>query len=269
MRIRRPVWPASQELAAYLEGELAPEDAQRVERELAGSPDARRRLLQLSTIRARLAAPDPELERLDLVPALQRALMAGPSPASARTTHWIWSASALTVASVALVVSLHGQRAEVEFRSKSAARSAPVQTRAGLQVYRELDGRPPESVVGEFSRGQGLLFSFTNVGSAPFTHLMVFAVDAGSAVRWFYPAYVKEGTNPTSIPIVPSRTGTLLSNVIRHPYALGPLTIYALFTREPLRVSAVEAWLDAARLNPRDPPVRDSKLQTFELMVQP
>jgi len=101
---------------------------------------------------------------------------------------------------------------------------------------------PPERLGARISRDDGLLFAYTNLGALPFTHLMVFAVDASGQVRWFHPAYQQAGTNPSSIAIA-ANANVPLAEVVRHPFAAGPATVQALFSRRPLHVAEVEAWL--------------------------
>jgi beta-glucosidase len=43
-----------------------------------------------------------------------------------------------------------------------------------------------------------LLFSYTNVGPAPFEYLMIFGIDARDDVHWFFPA--RESDSPTARP---------------------------------------------------------------------
>ena len=147
--------------------------------------------------------------------------------------------------------------------------SSAAKQEAGLQVYRAHAAPSLVPVQHELSREDALVFSFFNTGSKPFTHLMVFAVDASAEVRWFYPEYIDERADPESIPLTAEPSRTLLPYEVRHDYALGPIKVYALFTHRPLRVSAVEAWLANEQLKPEAPPVSDAKLQIIELTVEP
>jgi hypothetical protein len=61
-------------------------------------------------------------------------------------------------------------------------------------------------------------------------------------VHWFYPAYATAGQNPSSISIEAGRE-VALSEAIWLSLPRGPLVIYAAFTRAPLDVWGVEAWL--------------------------
>ena len=129
--------------------------------------------------------------------------------------------------------------------ASTAAASAPERW-AGIGVYRVTGGGPPQRLGERISRDDGLLFTYTNLGARPFTHLMIFAVDGSAQVRWFYPAYQRAGTNPASISIE-ANANVPLAEVVRHPFATGPATFQALFSRRPLRVEEVEAWLAHGR----------------------
>ncbi len=98
--------------------------------------------------------------------------------------------------------------------------------------------------------------------------MMVYAVDAAGEVRWFYPAYEAAGTNPSSIAIQ-AGANVLLAEVIRHPFAAGPLTLQALFSRAPLRVSQVEAWLATRPAADAAPPWPDVYRQILISSVEP
>ena len=130
-------------------------------------------------------------------------------------------------------------------RAKSAGRhaaSAPERW-AGISAYRVAgSGAPAAARRAHVPSDDGLLFTYTNLGARPFTHLMIFAVDASGQVRWFHPAYQQAGTNPASITIE-ANANVPLAEVVRHPFAAGPATVQALFSRRPLRVDEVEAWL--------------------------
>ena len=259
--------PRDEELLAYLEGYLPHTDSAQVEMRLADSADARKRLAQLRAIRDGLRDPGPELARIDLVPALDRAIATGVDTPSRRARTPIWIASLLTMAAAVALIVL--REPTLEFRAKSAMEAMRSPTRAAVRIHRPVPKQSPAPVNTEFSRREGLLVSYTNVGADPFTHLMVFAVDADAEVRWFYPAYLVAGTDPASVAIEPDQVRKMLDNEISHKYALGPLTLYALFTHVPLHVSAVESWLTAERFNPEAPPLKEAKLQSLDLRVLP
>jgi hypothetical protein len=75
---------------------------------------------------------------------------------------------------------------------------------------------------------------------------MIFAVDAGRSVHWFYPAYERAGTNPASIPIKQGLADVPLPDLIHQDWSPGPLAIHALFSSQPLSVLEVEARIEQA-----------------------
>jgi hypothetical protein len=98
---------------------------------------------------------------------------------------------------------------------------------------------------GALSADDGLVFRYTNLGPEPFGYLMVFGIDAAREVHWYFPAYEVAGSDPASLPVQRGGTNVTLPDVIHHKLAAGRLAVYAVFTREPLQVLAVERDLAA------------------------
>lgn len=263
--------PATELLVAYLEREVTASEAASIEVALADSAAARRELDALRGIREALSSPIPELEALDLVPGIRRALQR-PAPARPRRVRFrgvlLSLAACLTLA---LAIGLWRREApdpSQQFRAKNAAE--PTAERwAGIQAYRVAPGGEPERLGDSMAASDGLLFSYTNLGPRAFSHLMIFALDARGAVRWFHPAYERSGSNPGSIPIRRGEARVPLAELIHHPFSDGPLTIYAVFSMQPLYVAEVEARL-AARPDPTAPlGLRDTSEQRLETRVGP
>lgn len=234
------------ELAAYLEGEVTTSERAAIDSELADSADARHTLLQLQKIIDHLSAPAPDLESIDL-DARVRAAVHQPIPMhrTRRRALPVWLAGvAACLGALALYLVLPPDASE--FRAKSnGSLSVPGKRWAGIQVYRATEHATPEQLGSELSSSDGLLFSYTNLGSRPFDYLMIFGVDSRGEVSWFYPAHEQVGENPESISIRHERANVPLGEVIRQDFAAGPLSIYALFTREPRKVLEIEAWVKA------------------------
>jgi hypothetical protein len=225
-------------IAAYVEGEVTRSEGAAVEAQLAESPVARRTVARLREIAEGLAAPVPELERVDLVIPWSR-------EATARGRGWSFVARpgmyAIAVAALVVLSVAVRKPASDEFRAKSAEPGERRGRWAGIRVYR-VDASGKASPLGRGMRAtDGLLFSYSNLGPLPFEHLMIFGVDAQHEVRWFYPAYDEEGTNPASIPIEKGDAEVALPDVVHHDLAPGPFAIHALFSQEPLHVLDVEA----------------------------
>lgn len=231
-------------LAAYLEGEVTTSERAAIDRELENSAQARSTLRQLQKIVEHLSASAHDLESIDL-DARVRAAVHRPLPVRKAPRRMLaaWL-SGVAACLGGLLLFLARAPDASEFRAKSnGGLVAPNKRWAGIQIYRAIEHATPELLGSELSSSDGLLFSYSNLGSRPFDYLMIFAVDARGEVSWFYPAHEQLGENPESIAIRHERANVPLGEVIRQDFAAGPLSLYGLFTREPRRVLEIEAWV--------------------------
>jgi hypothetical protein len=259
-------------LARHLEGDLCELEQSSVEGALKGSLDARRRSEQLHDIRNALAAQPAALEHIDITPAvltaLRRPRVQRPAPSSVAAWMLVAAASCWALASTFPVDTNTGfvvKSASGDTRDTRDTREKP---RASFQTYRVGADGQARALSNTFAQSDGLLFSYNNSGSEPYQHVMLFGVDAARQVRWYYPAYEKLDEDPASLVITEAATPTLLPDVIHHAYAPGPLTIYALFSHKPLRVSQVEAWV-SRDMPTSERPTADSVLYTRRFEVSP
>ena len=249
-------------LLAYLEGEVTQSQAAAIDAALADAPADQRRLERLREMLGHLAGAPDELDQIDLVPAVRRAIGAMPVPAPRRRQTWplLAMAAVMLLAASGLVAnqlagSGAGQDGPVdgEFRAKAAGEHTPAAADdrwVGVTAYRVAADAPAEAQpepLGERVRpGDGLLFSFDNLGPTPFAYLMIFAVDSAGEVYWFYPAYEQAGADPSSLAIHGrGQRAVELPDLIRHAFPAGPRAIYGVFTRVPLHVSRVEEAIAA------------------------
>jgi len=258
-------------LAAYLEGELTQSETVRLAEDLREDTEAQRRLEQIRRISDVLRRQDNELEGLDLVLGVRQALLDPPTSAWKHPARWLAAGGLAAAAGVALFVALRPPTVDIsEFQARSAGTHAAAATRwAGVKIYRSRAGAEPELLQGRLSRGDGLMFAYTNLGAQPFDYLMLFAQGASGQIHWFYPAYEQLGENPQSIEIEHGTADAMLAQVVRHQYTPGPLLVYALFSRKPLSVLQVEEWLEP-RLGqlPDRRPFRDATLQHVSVEVE-
>ena len=263
---------SSERLAAYADGACDAAQCAHIEAELALDGDARERLAQVQAIRAALAAPVPEVDALDLRSHIQIALQTrASSGASARAPGlrtWLMAAVGLSVVGYLALGRSPDQASEFHARAGKPEQPTAAERWAGVRIYRalstaELTPLLPNAVL---ARDDSLLFSYTNLGPAPFKQLMIFARDTRDQVYWYYPAHNDEAIDPSSLSIE-SRAGELLPDMVAHGFRCGPLTIYALFSRSPLHVREIERRL-------RDAPdaldgIADSFVQQIPLRVCP
>lgn len=278
--------PSQRELIAYLEQKVTPSEAARLEARLADSASARRRLAELRDLRAALATPWPEVERVDLVASVHKAIaapMPRPPLRELLARRLLWFAVPAVFSAIVLLgfFSPHlpgvgggspGARpaGPDEFRARAAA---PPGTEAehwvALQIYRKGDDRPPERVRERIKAGDGLLFAYTNLGPQPFAHLMIFAVSSQGDVYWFYPEYRDSTTDPSSVRIREAQAEAELPDLVHHRLAPGPVAIYGLFTRTSLRVSEVEKAVAQEKQPGRRLPVPGSAQYIVTVEVVP
>ena len=250
MRRRDSEAVSGETLAAYLEGEVTPSEAVAIERTLADSAAARRRLAELRNIRDTLARPVLEPDAPDLALRVRRAIQASAPGSSRRAAGpWLRRAGLLAVAACLVVgAGIATLRHPQPFRAKGAgATDSGGERWAGIQVFRVDQTGKPQRATNRLRAGDGLLFSYTNLGPRPLDYVMIFSVDARGEVRWFHPAYERAGANPASIPAARGEANVPLAEIIHHDFAPGPLTIYTLFTMRPLHVLEVEALVRARR----------------------
>jgi hypothetical protein len=240
----------SRKLWAYLEEEVTRSEAAEIDALLDDSASERRRLDRLRRVRDALAAPDPELEGVDLVSAVRREIEDRAPAREERprpVLRWRLAAAAgLACLLVAVAIPLWrwrtGTPGEGEFVARSAAPGQLERDRwVGVKCF-HVDPRGGQHPLGrQLPAGSGLLFAYTNLGPEPKEHLMIFAVDGSGRIFWFYPAYERLGTNPSALRIKRRVVDVELPHLVRHDLAPGPLVIYSLFTEEPVRVLEIEA----------------------------
>ncbi|MBX3234088.1 MAG: zf-HC2 domain-containing protein [Labilithrix sp.] len=128
----------------------------------------------------------------------------------------------------------------------TTAPSTPAST-STIAVYRaNADSGAVVLASGPIGAGDELAFSYDNASDK--AYLMIFGVDDGGRVYWFYPAWTSETDNPMSIAIEPGKRKEL-PDAVRHPIMGERLTIHGLFLDTPQTVRDVEAALRDRRLD--------------------
>ncbi len=267
----RPHGPVDDELlAAFVEGELSASERAAIEVALSQDAALRRRVTELERVRSALSRPVQELEEFDLAGAVRSRIEAPERSLSRRGALY---AGAGLAAATALWLGLRAPSVaepSEAFRAKGGpATRGSTERWTALRVHRARDGEAPELITRPIARDGGLLFSYTNRAEAPFEYLMVFGVDARGAVYWFHPAYERLGDDPRSTPIQAGVADELLPEVVRHDLSSGTLVLRALFTRRPLGVLSVEAWVAKKRAQPNLALPAEGHLQIIELEVAP
>jgi hypothetical protein len=108
-----------------------------------------------------------------------------------------------------------------------------------VHLFRSVGEHRTEPVAQTVHADDGILIAYSNP-RAELSYLMVFAVDIRGDVHWYYPAYEQPGQNPAAPAIRTRALGVELGEEIRHALPVGPLRVFSLFLRHPLRVQEVE-----------------------------
>lgn len=193
-------------------------------------------------------------------------LQRGVFPA-ARRRLWVGAGLGMAVACAA-VLTLVLRPADDGFRARGGgAGTSEGAHRPTLAIFRvAADGvTRTQRAGGQIRSGEPLAFSFTNPGD--YARLMVFAVDDGGRVFWFWPAWTNPADDPSSIIISPGSEPMELGESVRHPLRPGHVTIYGLFSPADHRVREVEAAL--ARGGPAGLKALDGVLWSQTLDVTP
>jgi hypothetical protein len=277
MTLRRTPGKRTPALVAYLEGEVTASERAAIDAELEESASLRRTLAELESLRSLLAAPATELESIDLAARVQNALRRPAAATALRTPpappFWRRSRSAafgfaLAAALGAVVFGAQHAGGPEEFRAKSNG-SPELEARrwAGVRAYRVVGQNSPAPLGATLSMSDGLVFSYTNLGTHAFGYLMIFGVDANDDVRWFYPVYMTVEENPESVPIERGRANVALGDVVQQEFAEGPLALYALFSDERADVQSIERWVRSHGRRGSDSPLPHGLLQRIDTRV--
>jgi hypothetical protein len=258
-------------LAAYVDGALPADEREDVDRRLREDPNARARLAELYRVRTVLSGNVPELDDIDLLPSIRERLSTPARSLSGRSKVALYAGGLAAAAAALVSIGVRGPDEDAEFRAKGNALAVAAAERwTGVRIYRVRDGHKAEPASERVSPRDGLMFSYTNRADDPFDYLMIFGVGATGEVHWFYPAYERLGQNPRSVTIARGTVEQSLGEVVRHELQPGTLAVHALFTREPLAVLDVEAWVRERRAGgERALPAVGANLQVVKLGVEP
>lgn len=165
------------------------------------------------------------------------------SPAPAASKLKLVATVFAIAAAIFLVLRFSG--ALVQKDTSEIASRGGLQTRSTIGVYRI--AKTNEQLTTTMSREDELAFTYDN--GADKTHLMIFGVDEGGRVYWFYPAWTSETDEPTAIPIEKGHGRHELLEAIKHRYQGSRLTVHGLFLDRAMTVREVESLLKKGSLD--------------------
>ena len=263
--------PPSDALARFADGELPVNEARALEAHLADCPTCRREHERLRAVLDGVGAPT--LSTIDgdaFVRGVMRSLDEPPArepwwSALVRGPRWAplaLAAAVLVVVAVPLVKrtasddAAGGDRGDREgagapriqargATSTSLARraSADILVVRGTAVF----GAEPSSAREALRPGDGLAVRYTNLVTDQNVYLMAFALDAGGAVHWLYPAYLEEREDPAAVRLEPAARDKLLGEVTALTgVAPGPVRLVTVLASQARHVKEVERVLAGA-----------------------
>ena len=204
-------------------------------------------LLQaLAKERALFSALSLERIEVDLVEGIHARIRADPTPPEPRRICHPLGLAALLAAATLVVWSPSGEPEPPAARAVAAESAARWM---GVRVFLAGEDRPIPVLEQVIPSTAQLVLSYTNLGPRPARSLMVFGVDSTQHIRWYYPAWTDEKTNPRAIRIESRAADVLLSEAVRHALPVGPLELHALFLDDPLTVRDAEARWTRDELN--------------------
>ena len=235
--------PTPDELLAFADSELSPEQLGRIEKHLELCSACAQQVMALHELIGDVAAPisGGRLDVAEHVAGVMRRLDA-PVVRSGPPRWAIWGAVLAAAAALLLGLGLREHAREPEqLAARGAGEQASLSRDVGLSLY--VQGEPPRPLEpgGRVRRGQPLTAGLRNLGSER-VYLLLFGVDAAGAVHWIAPEFTVPGSDPPAAAVAPSQTEQLLpSAVVFDDLATGPLRVVAVIERKPSRVSAIEA----------------------------
>lgn len=260
----------TEELALFLDGEVAETRARDIRAQLETCAVSRRRLEALNAIRARLAQDDEQLEGVDLVAGIHHALARRQTQPPRRSWAFLFGLGGMAAAVCSLLLwvgRVPVPFTEDGFASKGGA--VRLDARVGIQAFRSTGGRV-EPLGRSMLRRDALMFSYTNAGPVAYAHLFILAVDRAGQVYWYHPALDADGGSAPALAIRAGASREELPDMVEHNLPAGPLAVYGVFAKAPMDTADVEravaVLLDTRTWNAAEP--RELPLEgTFQKVI--
>jgi hypothetical protein len=190
------------------------------------------------------------------VPSPRERLAAGLGIRSRRGHVWRWLLPLPALATAAALVVLLRPAA-------FSPRGGQLADQSTIFVYR-MEASPSHALEpgAVIHADDELAFGYRNPQRYP--RLMVFAVDEHGHTYWYHPEWTDAASDPASVVIAEGAEPRELPEAVSHELDGGTLHLYALFSRQPTTVKAVEARLAAGALKP----LAGERVETVELRVE-
>ncbi|HXX67963.1 MAG TPA: zf-HC2 domain-containing protein [Polyangiaceae bacterium] len=247
--MRTTTCPREETLACFVDGDLRPEEVERVVEHLASCGSCREREHAFREIVTGLR--EPALAQLDVRAHVGLVLRALDRPARSgrgmsRTA--IVAGAAALAACVSLMAGVPWMlraRGTQTWQARGGAAEATIARDVGVQPYAYEGTLRPLAAGAIVARDTPLTAGFRNIGDAP-AFLLFFAIDVTDKVHWISPPFASEDGDPRSTELAPTFEERLLaSTAVLDELSAGPLRLVAVLTPVPARVSDVESLAPA------------------------
>lgn len=225
-----------EELFALAEDELVTSRANEIRADAETSPELAERIEESEALLSMLAEPDPELADVDLVAGIRTRLDAPPPKKNHR---WWWAGAVAAAAAMAFVPLAREQIDDGEFTAKRAI-SKDADRWAGVKAYVVEASGTTRPLGTALTSEDSVVFTYSNLGAAPYDYLMIYGVDVENDVHWYYPAYTDANTDPAAVRILPGTGDAPLPDRVAHDLPSGRYVLHAVFMRDRRTVKAVE-----------------------------
>jgi hypothetical protein len=237
--------PEREEWFRLVDGEATENRAAELRAHADACPRCAQELAQQRQMVSDLAAPVPV--SANGVPAVMRRVRQAEPPV--RRSLWRWwavTAGGLAAAAAAVLLLAPGRPTDPgTFTARG--NKVPWTKKVGAEVF-VLDPSPRRlEAGGALSPSTPIVASYHNVDTAV-AFLMVFARDARGELHWAYPGFDDARADPVAVRLEPQQVRKLLpDSVMLDALPPGPAELITLISRQPLRVSQIEALPAAER----------------------
>jgi hypothetical protein len=240
--------PSAEELLFLSEGELSENRAEAVRKHLATCAACRAEVAAIGGVTRAVAAPVAGVVTEGSVARLMRRIEAEPPARGRRVASVRWGAVALLgLAAAALLFVLPRLRGgaggpDGEFAARGERASSDLWRDVGIGIF-TLAERPSRLTPGRLIEADAkLVAGYRNLVVARPVYLLAFGVDSRGVVHWLYPAFEREGEDPSSVVVPRSAAEALMpTSVVLDAPSAGPMRLVSIVTSSPLHVSDVEA----------------------------
>lgn len=135
-----------------------------------------------------------------------------------------------------------------------------------LLVYHTGTGHPQLLTVHKIKADEELAFAYQN--GRRYKYLLVFGINEHRQIYWYHPAWLNERQNPRSVSIEQKAGIHELPEAIRHHYQGNHLTLFGIFTNQPLTVRQIEELVKKQSNNEENLPISHSDQRIVNLAIQ-